>query len=219
LAETCEVWDVSAAGEADLPSAIQATGDREPGSTAVHTPPMDVAPRIAAPAATQQPVVAPAISTLDTAAATRPLIARIWQHFHTRLQLLVALSLPQIAVPLVWRNPLFDRAWYLERNRDVASAGADPDRHYRLHGSREGRDPCPLFHTKWYVAVHAGVATSRLNPLDHYFLVGSRAGMNPSPMFDSATYLTNNPDVARSGVNPLLHYLRYGMAEGRVTGS
>lgn len=39
---------------------------------------------------------------------------------------------------------LFDRQFYLMCNDDVASANADPARHYFHHGSEEARLPCPL---------------------------------------------------------------------------
>lgn len=38
----------------------------------------------------------------------------------------------------------FDAAWYLRAYPDVAASGANPARHYRLHGRAEGRLPCFL---------------------------------------------------------------------------
>lgn len=42
-------------------------------------------------------------------------------------------------IALMERHSLFDAAWYLEKNPDVAQAGVDPAEHYVLHGLREGR--------------------------------------------------------------------------------
>jgi predicted nucleic acid-binding Zn-ribbon protein len=39
---------------------------------------------------------------------------------------------------------LFDPAWYLKNNPDVAAAGVDPIKHYLSHGAVEGRQPRPL---------------------------------------------------------------------------
>jgi len=47
---------------------------------------------------------------------------------------------------------LFDSAWYLRRNPDVAEQGLDPLRHYVEHGIAERRDPNPFFDTNWYLA-------------------------------------------------------------------
>ncbi len=49
---------------------------------------------------------------------------------------------------LVPPHPLFDPAFYAERNPDVAAAGANKLRHYLAHGYREERDPHPLFDLK-----------------------------------------------------------------------
>jgi glycosyltransferase involved in cell wall biosynthesis/peptidoglycan/xylan/chitin deacetylase (PgdA/CDA1 family) len=47
---------------------------------------------------------------------------------------------------------LFDTAWYLARNPDVAGTGQDPLRHYLQYGIAERRNPNPLFDTNWYLA-------------------------------------------------------------------
>ncbi len=43
------------------------------------------------------------------------------------------------------RSGLFDPEWYLRANPDVVAAGADPVRHFLLHGAAEGRKPNPAF--------------------------------------------------------------------------
>jgi len=60
---------------------------------------------------------------------------------------------------------LFDMAWYLARNPDVAAAGLHPLLHYVQHGAQEGRQPHPLFDTAWYLVQHPDVAVAGLHPL------------------------------------------------------
>ncbi len=123
--------------------------------------------------------------------------------------------LPPTLVGYAWRNPLFERDWYLERNPDVQRAGMDPERHYRRHGAREGRDPNRLFSTTWYQRHYPDVTGRRINPLDHFWLFGGAERRDPSPVFVTEWYLRKNIDVVRSGMNPLEHYMRHGQREGR----
>ncbi len=51
---------------------------------------------------------------------------------------------------MVRASGLFDEAWYLEMNPDVARSGADPVMHYIEAGAAEGRNPHPLFDTNYY---------------------------------------------------------------------
>jgi hypothetical protein len=60
---------------------------------------------------------------------------------------------------------LFDTAWYLAQNPDVAAAGLNPLSHYVAHGAQEGRQPHPLFAPAWYLGQHPDVAAAELNPL------------------------------------------------------
>jgi len=73
---------------------------------------------------------------------------------------------------LIKQSDLFDAAWYLTKNADVASSGMDPVRHYLVHGAREGRDPGPFFNAKAYQLLHEGVDFSAVNPLLHYLAQG-----------------------------------------------
>ena len=116
----------------------------------------------------------------------------------------------------VWRNPLFDSRWYLERYPDVRSSGTAPERHYRRHGMTEGRDPNAFFDTSWYLSHYPDVVARGMDPLDHYHLFGAWEGRDPSPLFRTRWYLALNPDVRDAGVDPLLHYLRHGALEGRA---
>lgn len=109
---------------------------------------------------------------------------------------------------------LFDAAYYLRHNPDVAQAGVDAAAHFVNSGWREKRQPHPLFDTAYYLEQNPGVAASGLNPLLHFIATGGREGRSPHTLFDSNFYLGARPDVNAAGVNPLLHYLTYGTAEG-----
>ena len=123
---------------------------------------------------------------------------------------------PRAVLPLIWRNPLLDASWYLDRYADVRQKGISANRHYRRHGVSEGRMPNRLFDPYWYLHTYSDVRNAGLDPLDHYFLFGVREGRNPSPLFDTDWYLYDNPDVRESKMNPLLHYLQLGVREGRA---
>jgi hypothetical protein len=82
---------------------------------------------------------------------------------------------------LIRRSSLFDAAWYLTRNPDVAADGMDPVRHYLLFGGFEGRDPGPDFSTSWYLEQYPDVKQSGMNPLLHYLRYGKREGRARTP--------------------------------------
>jgi lipopolysaccharide biosynthesis protein/GT2 family glycosyltransferase len=110
---------------------------------------------------------------------------------------------------------LFDAAWYLGQNPDVAAADTDPFEHYLKWGAGEGRNPNPLFQTAWYLARNPDVAGAKLNPLEHYCEWGVRDRRDPNPLFSTNWYLAQNPDVTAAHLNPLAHYLEHGAGEGR----
>lgn len=64
-------------------------------------------------------------------------------------------------------SPLFDSAWYLQENLDVAQAGIHPAVHYLHAGAQEGRNPGPKFDTNAYLAEHPELAGAGVNPLLH----------------------------------------------------
>jgi glycosyltransferase involved in cell wall biosynthesis len=123
---------------------------------------------------------------------------------------------PEPILSYVWHNPLFDRQFYLTTYADVARARVNPERHYRRHGIREGRNPNPFFRTSWYLRTYPDVAASTINPLDHYYFHGGYESRDPSPLFRSAWYRSQNVDVRDAGINPLLHYMRHGLRERRL---
>jgi glycosyltransferase involved in cell wall biosynthesis len=71
--------------------------------------------------------------------------------------------------------PVFDAAWYLDSNPDIAAAHEDPFEHFMGFGPREGRDPAPDFDIKFYMARYAEEIGGQ-NPLLHY--LANRASGN-----------------------------------------
>ena len=71
---------------------------------------------------------------------------------------------------------LFDAAWYLEQNPDVAARGVNPLVHYLARGFVEGREPSPRFDTQAYLRANPDVAAAGLNPLMHYIRHGHVEG-------------------------------------------
>ena len=69
---------------------------------------------------------------------------------------------------MVRSSGLFDQAWYLANNPDVAKAGVDPLIHYLCNGGFEGRDPGPNFCSSWYLDAYIDVKRNGANPLVHY---------------------------------------------------
>lgn len=111
------------------------------------------------------------------------------------------------------RPVLFDAAWYLERNPDVAGGGASPLAHYLVSGSWEGRSPHPAFDEAAYRARHAqALAETGVSGLEHYLTVGAWQGASPHPLFDVGHYLLQT--AVPPGEDPLSHYLRQGWRDG-----
>ncbi len=71
-------------------------------------------------------------------------------------------------IRLIEASPLFQPAWYLQRNGDVVSAGINPATHYLHSGAREGRDPSLEFSTSNYFTRHPELEHSGINPLVHH---------------------------------------------------
>lgn len=115
------------------------------------------------------------------------------------------------------KSGLFDKAYYLQHNPDVAGSDLDPLLHYVLHGAFEGRRPNALFDSGWYLSTYSDVRDAGLNPLMHYYENGEREGRSPSAEFSPKAYLDANSDVAMAGMSPLRHYLKHGRIEGRRT--
>jgi hypothetical protein len=130
------------------------------------------------------------------------------------------------SAPVNFELSLFDEAFYLAQNPDVAAAVAAGEfsgglHHFLLHGQSEGRDASALFDTEWYLqknpdvaaAVRAGYLSSAL---EHYSRYGWKEERDPSAWFDTSAYLSNHTDVAAAGMNPLVHLLEFGQGEQRL---
>lgn len=70
------------------------------------------------------------------------------------------------------RASLFDAAWYLQQNPDVAGQGMDAAMHYVLHGEGEGRRPCPQFDPAAYLRANPDVARDGGNAFVHFLTRG-----------------------------------------------
>lgn len=123
---------------------------------------------------------------------------------------------------------LFNAAWYLAHNPDVAenvAAGLiTPEQHFELYGKNEGRTPGPLFDPVHYLAKNPDVAAAVINgsfsAYDHFVNFGIYEARSLSSIFDTAFYLAHNPDVAeavqRGQINAVEHFLRFGQTEPRA---
>ncbi len=63
--------------------------------------------------------------------------------------------------------PVFDAAYYLDTNPDVAAGGADPFEHFLIFGVAEARNPAADFDIKFYTNRYAAQLGGE-NPLLHY---------------------------------------------------
>ncbi|MBN2425598.1 MAG: glycosyltransferase, partial [Calditrichaceae bacterium] len=85
---------------------------------------------------------------------------------------------PSVQIPenndleLIRSSYLFDNAWYLASNPDVAKSKMDIALHFLIKGGFEGLDPSPLFSTVYYLNQYEDVKISGMNPLLHYLRYG-----------------------------------------------
>ena len=79
-------------------------------------------------------------------------------------------------IAAIHRTGLFDAAYYLENNPDVAAHGLDPALHFAQRGWKEGRRPSPQFDPALYLEQNLDVARAGANPLLHYAERGRAEG-------------------------------------------
>ncbi len=108
---------------------------------------------------------------------------------------------------------LFDRAFYLSTNADVAASGIDPLDHFLTCGLSEGRSPCVLFDPEFYLG-QLGAPDTRDWLFLHYLKVGIGRILDPHPLVMAAFYAGQAPRL-QDGVNPLTHMLGAGRRENR----
>ena len=66
-------------------------------------------------------------------------------------------------------HPLFDPAWYLKENPEIAKTGVEPLHHYVTSGWREGRSPHPLFDVRYYQDKQAKELVEKgIEPITHF---------------------------------------------------
>jgi len=111
-------------------------------------------------------------------------------------------------------RPLFDAAFYVSGNPDIAGSGLDALTHYLKVGWREGRSPHPLFDLDWYLRRYPDVASLGVEPLGYFITDGARKGHDPHWCFDTGFYLARIPAGQILLNNPLVHYLTEGSAQG-----
>jgi hypothetical protein len=81
----------------------------------------------------------------------------------------------------VQKTELFDAAFYLANNPDVATSGVSPALHFVSRGWKEGRKPSPGFDPAFYLSRYPDVATAGTNPLVHYVRIGRSERRQPLP--------------------------------------
>jgi glycosyltransferase involved in cell wall biosynthesis len=110
-------------------------------------------------------------------------------------------------------NPLFDEAFYRQRDPGVSGSG-NPLLHFLERGAAARHSPHPLFDIDFYLRSNPDVAAAGINPLAHYLDYGGFEGRNPHPLFDSAFYLRRYPALAHARINPLVHFVESGAFQG-----
>jgi O-antigen biosynthesis protein len=97
---------------------------------------------------------------------------------------------------LIRNSSLFDSAWYLEQNSDVAASETEPLAHFIAAGWKEERNPSRLFHTKFYLDSNPDVKAAEINPLLHFILFGQSEGRKKNE-YDEALPQPNSWQVVR----------------------
>ena len=138
-------------------------------------------------------------------------------------------DLPEI----IKKYPVFDAAWYLEKQPDVIGSGIDPLQHYLSQGFYEKRQPSPSFYPLLYKHICPYYDAYRQNPILHFALIGvddpeverdvrnmrvlatQRSRILDSGWFDPEWYLKTHPSVHHYGHDPLTHFMTIGWRLGR----
>ncbi len=66
----------------------------------------------------------------------------------------------------------FDKTYYLLNNEDVKNSNSNPYEHYKIFGSKEGRNPNKWFDVKYYVEVNTDINLNNSNAFLHYLQFG-----------------------------------------------
>ncbi|MBS7793110.1 hypothetical protein KTR66_24220 [Roseococcus sp. SDR] len=128
---------------------------------------------------------------------------------------------------------LFNAAYYLANNADVAAAASrgtiTAQQHFIQFGQFENRNPGSFFDAQAYIAANPDVASALgrvpgLTAWSHFInfgVVENRGTGTFSGNFNAAAYLAANPDVQAAVTAGTIrsafeHFILYGAAEGRV---
>lgn len=84
-------------------------------------------------------------------------------------------------VELIRASELFDAAWYVQNNPDVAMLKISPEEHYRKFGQRLGRHPSPQFDAAAYFAANPDLDPEKIDALVHYEIAGRKEGREIRP--------------------------------------
>lgn len=105
-------------------------------------------------------------------------------------------------------HPLFDVAYYLHHQPDLAEAEIDPFLHFVEFGIHENRDPHPLFDSWFYRTHNPDIAVTGIPPFLHYLRYGIAEARDPNPFFPAAIYNLHHPAAKAELAGPLAHFLR-----------
>ena len=140
-----------------------------------------------------------------TATAARPRLA-LYLHY-----LVFRGRMDAGRLALIAASGMFDPAFYLKQNEDVAIAGSDPLLHFADFGAAEGRNPSSSFNTRFYLEEYPDVKEKGINPLLHFVTRGREEGRIAKPIRAPKTVLHDDlalpkppPErVARDELRPL----------------
>ena len=109
---------------------------------------------------------------------------------------------------IAWRGrDLFDHAFYLAQNPDVADAGQAPYAHYLRYGWREGRAPNAQFDDGHYRAASGLSRDAPVSPLAHFLAFGRRMGLCPVPGVDLDALGADADPLSVARLDPYRHLL------------
>ncbi len=113
--------------------------------------------------------------------------------------------------PLARTHMLFDPAFYLQTNEDLAEIEMHPLVHYVLHGSAERRSPHPVFDQIWYLDRYPEALLSDESALGYFVREGRARGDRPNRYFDADWYAATYALEIGGRLAPLEHYLAIGL--------
>jgi hypothetical protein len=106
-------------------------------------------------------------------------------------------------------HPLFDPAFYLRNNPDVAAAGIGPLQHFIEVGGREGRNPHPMFDCEYYSWLYPELSKQKVDPLTHYLMQPRERRRHPHPLFDGAVQRLTSALARETQIDPLIDYIQF----------